>query len=61
MKPASVIRLGMGSVLLPPQDVGLTCRGVASAKTEADADTQLTVFDSSAFKKQLLIFLSFKP
>jgi hypothetical protein len=33
-----------------------TCRGVASAKMEAETDTQLTIFDLSAFKKQLLNF-----
>ena len=38
--PASVFSLTIGSVLLPPQDVVLICRGVASAKTEAEVDTE---------------------
>ena len=33
-----------------------TCRGVASAKTEAETDARFTISDSSAFKKQRLIF-----
>jgi len=45
-----------------PQYVGPTCRGVARrAKTETDADTQLTVFESFASDKQLLIFSCFRP
>jgi hypothetical protein len=32
------------------------CHGVALAKTEADAGTQFTIYDSSAPQKQLLIF-----
>jgi hypothetical protein len=36
--------------------VALSCRGVALAKTDADAGTQLTIFDSSASEKQFLIF-----
>jgi hypothetical protein len=30
-------------------------------EAKADADTQLTVFDLSTLKKQLLIFLTIKP
>jgi len=34
----------------------LTFRGVASAKTEADVETQFGICDSSAVKKQLPIY-----
>jgi hypothetical protein len=39
----------------------LFCGCVASAKTEAEAGTQFTIFDSSALKKQCLIFFIFPP
>jgi hypothetical protein len=38
-----------------------TCRGVASAKTEAQTDTQFTFFDLSALKKQSLISDAIDP
>ena len=45
-KPASVIRLGIGSVLIDASISGAS----------AEADTQFSIFDSSTLKKQLLIF-----
>jgi hypothetical protein len=42
-------------VQLASQYVDLSCPGVASAKTEAEADTQFTIFDLSTLKKQCLI------
>ena len=39
------------------QYVALYCRGVASAKSEADAGIRFTFSDSFASEKQLLIFM----
>jgi len=46
--------MGIGFVEWMPQYAGQPCPVVARrAKSEADADTQFAIFDSSALKKQL--------
>jgi hypothetical protein len=49
--------MNIGSVELMPQDVGLPYPVLARrAKPQADANTRLASFDSSALKKRFLIF-----